>query len=81
MKLVIAKAGALAVLGLFFAAAGWAQQTPPTLNQGKPGQPPKGGPTVTKAENDAFKAIYNARNGDPMHAIELGEEHSWRNSR
>lgn len=71
MKYAIVKATALVVLGLFLAAAGWAQQTAPSLNQPKPGQ--KGGPTVTKAENDAYKAIYNARNGDPAHLIELGE--------
>jgi len=76
MKDVIVKAGALAVLGLFLAAAGWAQQTAPTLNQPKPGQAPKGGakaPVVTKAENEAYKAIYNARAGDPAHVVELGE--------
>ncbi len=28
---------------------------------------------MTKDENDAYKAIYNARNGDPAHLIELGE--------
>jgi tetratricopeptide (TPR) repeat protein len=28
---------------------------------------------VSKAENDAYKAIYNAQKGDPMHVIELGE--------
>jgi tetratricopeptide (TPR) repeat protein len=71
MKSVIVKAGTLVVLGLFLVAAGWAQQTAPSLNQPKPGQ--KGGPVVTKAENDAYKAIYNARNGDPMHLSELGE--------
>jgi tetratricopeptide (TPR) repeat protein len=70
MKYLTAKAGALALAGLFLAGTGWAQQAP-TLNQPKPGQ--KGGPTVTKAENDAYKAIYNARSGDPMHVIELGE--------
>ncbi len=43
MKYAIVKAGALAVLGLFLAAAGWAQQTAPSLNQPNPGQPPKGG--------------------------------------
>jgi tetratricopeptide (TPR) repeat protein len=71
MKSLTVKAGALAVLGLCFAAAGWAQGSAPSLSQPKPGQ--KGGPVVTKPENDAYKAIYNARNGDPMHLIELGE--------
>jgi tetratricopeptide (TPR) repeat protein len=81
MKYLTAKAGALAVAGLFLAAAGWAQQAP-ALNQPKPGQ--KGGPTVTKPENDAYKAIYNAQKalaspgpngapGDPAHLIELSE--------
>lgn len=74
MKYLIAKAGVLTLAGLFLAAAGWAQaQQPqaPTIGKPKPGQ--KGGPVVTKAENDAYKAIYNNQNGDPMHEIELGE--------
>jgi len=79
MKYLIARAGALALAGLFLSAAGWAQQAP-TLNQPKPGQ--KGGPVVTKAESDAYKAIYNTQQslkgsagqpGDPMHLIDLGE--------
>jgi tetratricopeptide (TPR) repeat protein len=75
MKYAIVKAGALVVLGLFVAAGGWAQQTAPSLNQTKPGQAPKGGkqPTVSKDENNAYKAMYNARAGDPAHLIELGE--------
>lgn len=72
MKYAIAKAGALAVLGFFLAAAGWSQQAP-SLSQPKPGQPAKGGPVVTKDENNAYKAIYAAQKGDPMHLIELGE--------
>ena len=72
MKYAIVKASSLAVLGLFLAAAGWAQQpAAPSLNQPKPGQ--KGGPVVSKAENDAYKAIYTAQKGDPMHVIDLGE--------
>lgn len=70
MKYLIARAGALALAGLFLAAAGWAQQAP-NLTQPKPGQ--KGGPNVTKKENDAYKPIYNAQGGDPMKMIELGE--------
>jgi len=76
MKHLIVKAGALALAGLFLAAAGWAQQAP-SLNQPKPGQ--KGGPVVTKPENDAYKAIYNAQqalktgNGDPMKLVDLSE--------
>lgn len=69
MKYLTAKAGALALAGMFLAAAGWAQQAP-TLAP-KPGQ--KGGPTVTKKENDAYKPIYSAQSGDPMKMIELGE--------
>jgi tetratricopeptide (TPR) repeat protein len=72
MKCAIAKAGGLAVLGLFLAVAGWAQQAP-SLNQPKPGQPAKGGPVVSKDENNAYKAIYAAQKSDPMHLIELGE--------
>jgi tetratricopeptide (TPR) repeat protein len=70
MKYLIAKGGALALAGLFLVAPGWAQQAP-SLNQPKPGQ--KGGPSVTKAENDAYKPIFNAQSGDPMKLIELGE--------
>jgi tetratricopeptide (TPR) repeat protein len=75
MKYAIVRTSALAVLGVFLAAAGWAQQAP-TLNQPKPGQAPKNGakaPVVTKDENNAYKAIYNARTGDPAHVNELGE--------
>ena len=75
MKYFMARAGALALLGLFLAGAGWAQQSSPSLNQPKPGQAPKGAaqPVISKDENKAYKAIYDARNGDPMHLVELSE--------
>lgn len=78
MRFLMARASILALSGLFLAAAGWAQQAP-TLGQPKPGQ--KGGPVVSKAENDGYKPIYNAQTAadsshnpdDWMKVIELGE--------
>ena len=43
-----------------------------SLDQEKPGQP-AGGQAVGKDEAKAYKAFYDARNGDSMKVIELGE--------
>ena len=43
-----------------------------SLDQEKPGQP-AGGQAVGKDEAKAYKAFYDARNGDAMKVIELGE--------
>jgi tetratricopeptide (TPR) repeat protein len=48
-----------------------------SLQQSKPGEAgsaPQGGPTVTKEELAAYKAVYDARGGDAAGIIEAGEK-------
>jgi tetratricopeptide (TPR) repeat protein len=81
MKYVMVRAGVLAVLGLFLTVPSRAQsdqnKNNPSLEQTKPGQVPKDAagklPVVAKEETAAYKAVYDARDGEPAHVIELGE--------
>jgi tetratricopeptide (TPR) repeat protein len=67
------------VLGLFLTVPSWAQSDQnknPSLEQAKPGQAKDAAgklPIVPKDEANAYKAVYDARDGEPAHAIELGE--------
>jgi tetratricopeptide (TPR) repeat protein len=85
----IGKATALTLLGLCISASGWSQQqqqqqqpakgkSQPTLDQQKPGEGQGGaaapaGPTVSKEEEAAYKVVYDARNADQKHLIDVGE--------
>src|SRR5579863_7132351 len=40
---------------------------------GRGGQGAARGPVVSKEETAAYKLLFDARNGDPMHIIDLGE--------
>jgi tetratricopeptide (TPR) repeat protein len=83
MRHSVGKTIALVVLIMSLASIGWAQNDNQnqknkkgnnnSLDQEKPGQP-AGGQAVGKDEAKAYKAFYDARNGDPMKVIELGEE-------
>ena len=80
MKFSIGKAVALTAVVLILSPAGRAQNDNKkskggdnSLSQAKPGQAPAGGPAVGKDELKAYKALYDARNGDPNKIIELGE--------
>ncbi len=79
MKCFMARVGALAVLlGLPLLATGGAQdgqsqESRPSLTQPKPSEAPKDAKPVTTPEDDAYQAIYDARGGEPQHAIELGQ--------
>jgi len=85
MRHSIGKTIAIVLLTMSLASIGWAQNNQNQKNKGKdkggntsldqekPGQPANG-QTVGKDEAKAYKAFYDARNGDPMKVIELGEE-------
>ncbi len=83
MRHSVGKTIALVLLIMSLASIGWAQNdnnqnqknkkgSSNSLDQEKPGQP-AGGQAVGKDEAKAYKAFYDARNGDPMKVIELGE--------
>jgi len=79
------RASVLILLVLCMVSAGWAQkdkknqkdkseQGGASLQQQKPGEGGKeGGPAVTKEEAAAYKAVYDARGGDPAKIVEVGE--------
>jgi tetratricopeptide (TPR) repeat protein len=69
MKHFMIKAGMLALL-LCLASAGWAQKGGGSGGVAS-GQPAK--PAISKAQESDYKAYYDARLGDPNHAIALGE--------
>ena len=87
MRHSMGKTIALVLLIMSLATIGWAQDNQNqknkskdkdkggnnSLSQEKPGQPANG-QTVGKDEAKAYKNFYDARNGDPMKVIELGEE-------
>jgi tetratricopeptide (TPR) repeat protein len=83
MRHSVGKTIALVLLIMSLASMGWAQNdnsqnqknkkgSNNSLDQEKPGQP-GGGQAVGKDEAKAYKAFYDARNGDSMKVIELGE--------
>ena len=67
MKHLIVKIGILALLMACVVPTVWGQAD---QNATKPGSAPK----TTKKEEDAYKAFYNGRTGDPMHEISMGED-------
>src|SRR2546428_169711 len=81
MRHSITKASALVLLSFFLMSVAWAQnqnqknkkdqkgQGNTSLDQEKPGE--QGG--ANKDELKAYKEVYDARNGDPAHMIEVGE--------
>lgn len=76
MRHSIVKGCALVLLSLSLVSVGWAQKNKKdqkdngSLDQGtKPGE--QAG--AAKDEVKAYKEVYDARNGDPMHLIEVGE--------
>jgi tetratricopeptide (TPR) repeat protein len=85
MKHSTARVGALAVLGLTVMAMGMAtgraqtgqngqnDESRPSLTQPKPPEPPKDAKPVATPEDNDYQAIFDARNGEPQHVIELGE--------
>jgi tetratricopeptide (TPR) repeat protein len=79
MRHSILRVSGLFLLGLSLISFGWAQKNDKSKNQGnaslsqeKPGQPANG-QAVGKDEQKAYKEFYDARNGDPMKSIQLGE--------
>jgi tetratricopeptide (TPR) repeat protein len=86
MKHFIAKVSAFALLVLFAVSTGSAipqkgkdkdkdkAKGGQSLEQTKPGEKPgSGGPQVSKEEDAAYKAVFEARTGDPKKLIEVGE--------
>jgi tetratricopeptide (TPR) repeat protein len=87
MKYSMTRASVLILLMLCLIPAAWAQnnnnnnnkknkndQGGASLQQQKPGDAGKaGGPVVTKEEAAAYKAVYDARGGDPAKIVEAGE--------
>ena len=80
MKCLVARVGALAVLGILLTGMALAQndqnnESRPSLKQPTPGETAKDqkAPGGTTPEDDAYQAVYNARNGDPATVVELGE--------
>jgi tetratricopeptide (TPR) repeat protein len=73
------RVGALVVLGFVLLAAAWAQggqndDSRPSLKQPATGQPAQDQKApATTPEDDAYQAVYGARNGDPANLIQLGE--------
>lgn len=80
MKCRMARVGALAVLGILVAGMALAQndqnnEPRPSLKQPTPGETAKEqkAPEGTTLEDDAYQAVYDARNGDPANMVGLGE--------
>ena len=84
MKFFMARAGAIALLALLVlptsgAYAGQKKKgdqgsgSTSLSDEPKPGDQKAGGPAVSKEELAAYKAVYEARGGDPAKLVELGE--------
>jgi tetratricopeptide (TPR) repeat protein len=79
MKWRVARVGALAALGVLLAGTAWAQndqnnESRPSLKQPAPDQTANDHKApVTTPEDDAYQAVYDARNGDPANVVALGE--------
>lgn len=76
MRHSVGKTIALVLLIISLASIGWAQNDNQKGKKGDNGsidQQKPGGQAVGKDEAKAYKAFYDARNGEPMKVIELGE--------